>query len=187
VDRRDWSTPHFLFIGKDWEGKNGEAVVRAFDRLRRDTPEATLDIVGNHPPLDSAGVTGHGPLSLDDPASRRRIEALYRRATCFVLPSHYEASALVYVEAGAAGLPCIGTINGGTRDLVGDAGRLVDPLDDEGLYQAMRELSNPATAEALGAIARERAPLFSWRAVAERIVRALQLPGVRLEAYAEFL
>src|SRR4051812_4908000 len=31
---RDWSNPRLLFVGLDWEGKHGPAVVRAFERLR---------------------------------------------------------------------------------------------------------------------------------------------------------
>jgi hypothetical protein len=184
---RDWRRPRFLFVGKDWQGKNGPALLRAFTRLRREVPEASLDVVGNHPPLDVEGVAGYGSLRLGDPEARRRLERLYETATCFVLPSQYEASAIAYVEALSAGLPCIGTSVGGSRDLIGDAGRLVDPSDDDALLDAMRELVNPDTAARLGELGRKRSELFTWRAVAERVLRALRLPDVPLEGLAEFL
>jgi glycosyltransferase involved in cell wall biosynthesis len=44
--RRDWSTPRFLFVGNDFERKNGVAVVSAFKRLRDQVSEARLDVVG---------------------------------------------------------------------------------------------------------------------------------------------
>jgi len=115
------------------------------------------------------------------------MEGLFQQATCFVLPSRYEAAAIAYVEAGAAGLPSIGTSVGGGKELIGDAGRIVDPNDDEGLFAAMLELSRPETAQRLGDLARERSNLFTWPAVAQRVLRALALPGVTVESFAQFL
>ncbi len=181
---RDWSVPRFLFVGRDWAGKNGAGVVRAFSRLRSELPEARLDVVGSHPPIAAAGITGHGPLRLNVPAERARAEALFGRATCFVMPSHFEASAIVYTEAAAAGLPSIGTGVGGSKELIGDGGRIVDPSDDDGLLDAMRALADPGTAARLGAIALERSRLFTWRAVSERLLRALALPGVPADELA---
>ncbi len=161
--------------------------MRAFARLRSEIPEARLDVVGNHPPLHAPGVTGHGPLRLNVPAERARAEVLFQRATCFVMPSHFEASAIVYAEAAAAGLPSIGTSVGGSRELIGDGGRLVDPADDDDLLDAMRALAEPGTAERLGALSLERSALFTWRAVAERLLRALALPGASPAGLAPFL
>jgi glycogen synthase len=184
---RDWSVPRFIWIGTDWYGKNGDAVLRAFERLRREQPSARLDFIGNHPPLRKDGVTGHGPLRLNEPAHRTRMAELLHASTCFVLPSRYEAAAIAYVEAGGAGLPCIGTTVGGARELIGDAGRLVDPADEDALFEAMLELSDPETAARLGALAVARAPLYTWQAVAERILRALQMPLRETASFAGFL
>ena len=43
------------FVGGDWERKNGDAILRAFGRVRTDIPEARLDLVGSHPPVEPAG------------------------------------------------------------------------------------------------------------------------------------
>jgi glycosyltransferase involved in cell wall biosynthesis len=182
---RDWSSPRFLFVGREWERKNGPRVVRAFARLRRELPDATLDVAGHHPPLEEPGVTGHGFLRLSDPGDRARAEELFRRATCFVMPSLHEPSALAYVEASVAGLPIVGTVEGGSELLIGDGGILVDPRDDDALLDAMRRLADPATAERAGALARERSELFTWRKVAERLLRALGAPGTDPGALAE--
>lgn len=184
---RDWSVPRFIWIGTDWYGKNGDAVLRAFARLRRERTDARLDLIGAHPPVSADGVVGHGPLSLNDPEHRTRMAGLLHAATCFVLPSRYEAAAIAYVEAGAAGLPCIATTVGGARELIGDAGRLVDPTDDDALFTAMLELSDPTTALELGRLALERAPLYTWRAVAERVLRALRPAGLDVDSFAQFL
>jgi glycosyltransferase involved in cell wall biosynthesis len=183
VVTRDWGRPRFLFVGMDWEHKNGPGVMRAFARLRREHPESHLDVVGSHPPLDAPGVTGHGILRLDAPEQRARLEALFARSTCFVMPSHYDAAGIAYVEAASAGLPSIGTRNGGPGFLIGDGGLVVDPRDDEALLGALRHLADPDTAARMGAAAKERSELFTWSAVARRLVRALDgAPGEALLA-----
>jgi glycosyltransferase involved in cell wall biosynthesis len=184
---RDWRTPRFLFVGLDWEGKNGPGVLAAFAALRAELPAATLDVVGAHPPLDAAGVTGHGVLRMDVPADKALLESLFATSTCFVMPSHREASAIAYIEAMTAGLPIVGSAAGGSIDLIGDAGQVVDPADAAALLQAMRAYARPETAERLSAAAVRRSALFTWRAVAERIVRALGLPQVADAELAAFL
>ena len=176
---RDWSSPRFLFVGMDWPRKNGDAVVRAFARLRESLPDARLDLVGGHPAIDAPGVTGHGILRMDDPDQHAELERLFAEATCFVMPSLSEASAIAYVEAGAAGLPSIGTTSGGSDYLIGEGGVVVDPHDPEALLAAMRRLADPATAQRMGAAAKLRSRMFTWPEVARRLVRAIE--GVPVE------
>lgn len=176
---RDWSTPRFLFVGKDWERKNGPAVLRAFERLRRHAPEARLDLVGGHPPVDAEGVTGQGMLQVGEPAHRSRLDLLFGSSTCFVMPSWHEPFGIVFSEASAAGIPSIGTTVGGCGELIEPVGRVVHPADEDALLAAMLELADPDTARRLGAAARERAELFTWQAVGERMLRALGLAGER--------
>lgn len=172
---RDWRQPRFLFVGVEWERKNGDAVVRAFMRLHAEVQSARLDVVGGHPPLDHhSGITGHGILRLDVAEQRARLEGLFSTATCFVMPSRSEASAIAYVEAAAAGIPSIGTTEGGSDFLIGDGGLIVHPEDEDALLEAMRHLSEPSIAARLGKAAQGRSELFTWHAVGERLLRALR-------------
>jgi glycosyltransferase involved in cell wall biosynthesis len=184
---RDWSRPRFLFIGSDWHGKNGDAVLRAFTLLRESWPNAHLDVAGHHPRMDLPGVSTHGWLHPDRALDRGRIEQLFENATCLVMPSHREAMGIVYAEASSAGIASIGTKAGGGSQIIGHTGRVVDPEDDAELLDAMRELAEPERARELGALAHDRSRLFTWQAVAERLLRALGLPGVDMENLAEFL
>jgi Glycosyl transferases group 1 len=184
---RDWETPRFLFLGVDWELKRGPAVLEAFAEVRRTHPGATLDVAGEHPRLDAEGVTGHGRLSLASEEDRERLEGLLHRATCLVVPSTREAFGIAYVDAAAAGVPSIGTTVGGAPSTIGEGGRVVAPGDHEGLVAAMLELCDPAIARDLGRLALERSRLFTWNAVAERVLRALRPPGVEVESLAEFV
>ena len=178
---RNWDAPRFLFIGRDWQRKNGDAVVRAFVRLRREVPDVQLDVVGGHPRLGEKGVTEHGSIEVSDAHGRVQLEALFARATCFVLPSCFEPFGIVYVEAAAAGLPSIAGAIGGTADSVGPGGLIVDPHDDDGIYRAMRDLCDADTARHLGAIAQARSAAFTWSATTQRMLCSLDLapmPGV---------
>jgi glycosyltransferase involved in cell wall biosynthesis len=172
---RDWESPRFLFVGADWHRKNGERVLEAFRRVRQQVPSATLDIVGRHRPIRAPNVSDHGSLDLSEAADLHRLERLFEDASCLVVPSLHDPSALVYVEAAAAGIPAIGTIKGGSRELIGEGGLVVDPTDDEAILRAMLALSDPITAARLGAIARARSERFTWPEVAARIVAGLGL------------
>jgi glycosyltransferase involved in cell wall biosynthesis len=184
---REWGTPHFLFVGVDWQRKNGAAVLAAFPEVRERYPDATLDVVGGHPPIDQPGVTGHGRLSLIDEQDRRRLAELYARATTFVMPSLHEPAGIVYVEAAGAGIASIGTTDGGAATMIGPGGLVVDPRSEEQVVAAMLELAEPARARELGELARTHSELLSWRKVAERVVRATAIPGLDTSGLAEFL
>jgi glycosyltransferase involved in cell wall biosynthesis len=183
-EERNWSVPAFLFIGWDWQRKNGDAVVRAFVRLRELVPDAVLNVVGHHPPLEVEGIVGHGPLSLFDPGECDQVAALFHASTCLVVPSFVEPFGIVYVEAAHTGLPSIGSAVGGAADSIGDGGIVVDPEDPDGLFDAMRKLAESDTARELGARAARRAQNLTWEATTNRILEAAGLSAVDLSAPA---
>jgi glycosyltransferase involved in cell wall biosynthesis len=177
-DRARGSAPRYLFVGREWDRKHGPALLRAFARLRSERPDASLDLVGGHPPVQAEGVTGHGLLWLDRPDDGARVRALFAAATCFVMVSEVEPFGLVYIEAAAAGMPSIATSVGGAATIVPEGtGLLVPPGDEAALLDAMRTLADPEVARRMGAAARERSALFAWEKVGARVLRALGLPG----------
>jgi glycosyltransferase involved in cell wall biosynthesis len=177
---RDWSTPHYLFIGVDWKRKNGDAVLRAFSEVRRVYPTATLDVVGKHPAISMAGVRAHGFLPREDARAQALLDSLLASATAFVLPSRFDPSPIAYLEAASAGLPVIATTQGGAGELLGDAALSVHPDDDGALLSAMLRLADPATARSMGASATGFAATASWTHVAGRILEGL--PGYARQA-----
>jgi phosphatidylinositol alpha-1,6-mannosyltransferase len=110
--------------------------------------------------------------------------AWYRTADVFVLPSRSEPPDVdgfpgVFLEAGACGLPTIGSNEGGTEDAVleGRTGLLVPSNDPGALAKAMTRLaSSPSLREVLGRCARDRAGSdASWDNVAQRIWLTMQI------------
>jgi len=92
---------------------------------------------------------------------RTRVGEWLRGAEVFVLPSQWEARALVVQEAMAAGTPVVATDVGGLRDLVGGTGLLVPPGDPESLAKAVdRILADPILREGLAAHGREVAVML---------------------------
>jgi glycosyltransferase involved in cell wall biosynthesis len=183
--QRDWSVPHFLFLGIDWERKQGQAVLDAFAAIRASHPQATLDLVGGHPPVEAPGVSGHGILSLDSAADRKRQAQILARATCLVLPSKFEPFGIAYVDAGASGVASIGTTSGGAATAIGDGGFLVDPGDMQGLRQAMLKMCDPETARELGERAFAHAAGLSWQKVAQRMHSILRLDRAAGHPYSQ--
>jgi Glycosyl transferases group 1 len=184
---RDWSTPHFLMLAVKWNLKRGPAVLEAFAKVRERYPEATIEVAGKHPPLDAPGVTGHGMLNLGSPDDRARLLGLLSRATCHVMPSYREAFGIAYVDAGSAGVPSIGTTVGGAPETIGGGGLVVDPGDDDGLVAAMLELAKPEVAQEMGRRAQERAAIFNWQKVAERMLRALAPAEFDIDDLADYV
>jgi glycosyltransferase involved in cell wall biosynthesis len=169
---RDWSKPAFLFVGVDWRRKNGQRVVDAFRQLHEDYGTAVLHLVGQHDPVETAGVIDHGMLHKNDPDAQALLDRLYSESTAFVLPSLFDPSPIAYLEAASAGLPVIATSQGGAGSLLAGAATIVDPTDDLGLLAAMRDLVDPTRAQQMGAAAAAAAANSSWQAVAGRILAA---------------
>ncbi|CAN5317494.1 glycosyltransferase family 4 protein [soil metagenome] len=89
--------------------------------------------------------------------ARSDVPTWMAAADVFVLPSAWEARALVVQEALAAGLPVVASAVGGLPDLVADAGVLVRVGDPRELADAVVGLlSDPQRRAALAAAGRQR-------------------------------
>jgi glycosyltransferase involved in cell wall biosynthesis len=170
---RNWSSPRFLFVGVDWKRKNGEMVLRAFREVRAKIPDAVLSLVGESPQMEESGIERYGFLPREDLAAQRILDGLYDNATCFVLPSRFDPSAIAYLEASSAGLPVIATGAGGSSELLGDAAVIVNPDDVDGIARAMLDLSDPDRAREAGVSAAARAAQYSWERVGQRLLDVL--------------
>ncbi|WP_425336065.1 glycosyltransferase family 4 protein [Sinorhizobium numidicum] len=171
--KRSFENPRFLFVGVDWKRKNGAAVLDAFARVHEKFPRATLAVVGKHPPLRQAGVTGYGFLAREDPRGQKILDQLFAQSTAFVLPSLFDPSPIAYLEAASCGLPVIATTRGGGGELLCDGSIRVDPYDRDSLVEAMLRLCDGEEASSMGARALARSATSRWQDVCRRIVDGL--------------
>jgi starch synthase len=164
--------PRILFVGRDFERKGGDILIRAFELVRRELPDATLDLVGVGERFDVPGVTSHGKI-----ATARQMQELYAGARVFTLPSRYEPYGLVLIEAMAHGVPCIGADVQSIPEILdsGRTGLLVEPGDPDGLAEALvKLLGDYKLALSVGAAGRERvASHLTWDHVAGRMAPIL--------------
>jgi len=89
----------------------------------------------------------------------------YRAANIFTLPSwSYEAFGIVYLEAMASGIPVVATDDELRREIVGDAGILVDPTDLDSYANALKK----ALSIDWGNKPRIQAEKFDWDKIAKK-------------------
>lgn len=166
TEDRDYARPHILFVGLDWKRKGGPDLVKAFDLVRENCPEARLTIVGARPEIHIPNCQVIGQVKPEE------LDQYYQQASVFCLPTHLEPFGIVFIEAMTAHLPIVATRVGAIPDFVeeGKNGWLVEPGDVKAIASALlRLLKDPAMCRAFGEhsyrLTKER---YSWRAVGEK-------------------
>lgn len=143
IRRYEANDPVGLFVGHIGPMKGVPDLLMALYRLKKAGRPVKFVVVG---PPQMAGdaqkiAAQHAELGLEDvvtfvgPLEGEALWQQFRDAAYFVLPSYVEGLPIVFMEAGAFGLPVIGTPVGVIPDLLehGRNGLLVQPGDVEGL------------------------------------------------------
>jgi glycosyltransferase involved in cell wall biosynthesis len=125
-----------------------------------------------------AGPRGWGPDLPETPnvvltgwLGNETLPGLYAAAEFFCYPSLYEGFGLPPLEAMAAGTPVVAGNYGAAREVLGEAALIVDPLDVDGLVDALRSLaSDEALRRRLQVAGRARATGFRWEDTAKATI-----------------
>jgi phosphatidylinositol alpha-1,6-mannosyltransferase len=171
----------------EYRYKGHDVLLRALPLIRARVPDVEWVVVGDGPlrgPLEqlgaSQGLDGQVRFVGELPDSER--DAWLDRAHVFAMPSRLPAGGggegfgIVYLEAGAHGLPVVAGNVGGALDAVvdGETGLLVDPTDHVAVADAVADLLNDTQrAEALGRAGQARSCKFAWPDVAGRVEELL--------------
>lgn len=101
---------------------------------------------------------------------------LYSAAKTFVYPSLYEGFGLPVLEAMQSGLPVITSNTSSLPEVCGDAGILIDPLNESALAAAMEKLltANSTTYDELVRRSLLQAKKFSWNNFAAQLFEIYQ-------------
>lgn len=164
--------PYIVCVGLLQPRKNLPLLLRAFVKAKRAAAaEHVLAIVGRRGWLtgeieqavaqagDDAFFTGYAP--------DEDLPMLYGAADALAYPSLYEGFGLPPAEAMACGCPVIASDSSSLPEVVGDAGLLVSPKDEEGWVQALiRLLTDEALRRRLSELGAARAQQFTWTAAA---------------------
>jgi phosphatidylinositol alpha-1,6-mannosyltransferase len=166
------------------ERKGHDVIARALPLVRAKVPEARWVVIGDGPlrPRVEAAIAAAGvseAVSLLGRVDDAERDGWLDRAAVFCMPSRVppgglggEGFGIVYLEAGAHGLPVVAGNVAGALDAVvdGETGILVDPTDHEAVAAALvRILADPDLASRLGTGGREDAEAHAWPRIAARV------------------
>lgn len=177
--------PTVLGVGVNKPRKGFHVLLEAVARVRADVPDVQCVIIGSQSDADyvaqlQAQIDTHGLAEHVQLLGRVPDDVLlgwYHTADVFALPAvnvggKFEGFGLVYLEAGAAGLPVVGTWGCGAEEAIvdGETGLLVPQQDAGALAAALtRLLGDPALCAQMGTAGEARAAAFSWANIAVRV------------------
>ncbi|WP_082794055.1 glycosyltransferase family 4 protein [Roseivirga seohaensis] len=170
----------FLFVGRLHPVKGLVPVITAIAKTKS---KIQLDIVGNGPQYKTLKdlIKKHkleSQITLLGEFSNAQIHEAIPSYRALLLPSSYETQGIVLLEANAHGVPVVATDLAAIRESVshGENGLLCNIEQPESYVYAMEYLlENPAEAERMGAIGKERiSSVFTWDKVAERTIESYQ-------------
>ena len=172
------SERYFLFLGTLQPRKNIARLVAAYARWKAAHPDdpAGLVLAGAQGWLyDPAWVEGVEGVTLTGYVDDADRGALYAGALALVFPSLYEGFGFPAVEAMGCGTPVLASNTSSLPELVGDAGLLVDPLDEAAIADGMARLADDEALHArLAAEGPIQAARFTWEAGARGILAGLE-------------
>jgi glycosyltransferase involved in cell wall biosynthesis len=163
--------PAVLYVGSVFNRRHVPDLIRAFGRLARAHPDATLDLVGDNRSFPHEDLPRLVSNEQVDPRIRwrqyvtdRDLGALYARARAFAFLSEYEGLGLTPLEALTAGVPPVLTDTAVARESCGNAA----------LYVPMGDLR--ATTEALEALLFDEPTRQRILSAAPAVLRRYQWP-----------
>jgi glycosyltransferase involved in cell wall biosynthesis len=177
--------PYFLSVCTLEPRKNIGLLISAYERLLKTLHENEL------PLLVLIGEVGWKVQTLFDKINRintifpnsiiltgfvtdEELSVFYSFTSAFVYPSFYEGFGLPPLEAMQCGAPVITSNKSSLPEVVGNAGILIDPNDEEALLQALKLCLGKGEVKNMRKKSLQRAALFSWDITVNNIVGILQ-------------
>ena len=147
IEGLDLNVPFALHVGSNLRRKNRDAVLRIFNRVKKEW-NGQLVFAGER--LDSKlqalarelGVE-HRVRQFENPDSDL-LEALYNNAVALLYPSRFEGFGWPIIEAQACGCPVICSTAGPLPEAAGQAGLFHPVEDEEGFAADLLRLTEPA-------------------------------------------
>lgn len=177
--------PIVLSVGEVKKRKGYHVSLAAFAKVKKVLPDAQYWIVGNLASKmyikelqSSIAEQGLTDVTFLGTVSEGKLQECYRQASVFLLTPqqtglNFEGFGLVYIEAGAYGLPVVGTRVGGVPDAIRHdvTGFVLEPDDTDGIAGSIvRLLSDKKLAATMGRANRDWAETLTWERFAREQV-----------------
>ncbi|OGL87214.1 hypothetical protein A3I40_03580 [Candidatus Uhrbacteria bacterium RIFCSPLOWO2_02_FULL_48_12] len=176
--------PVLLTISRLVERKGHDVVLRALEIVWREVPDLRYFIIGDGPMRARLKILKNtlsrheqvkflGALDDDETTAWLSLAAIFIMTPRTLPNGDVEGLGIVYLEAGYAGKPVIGSYSGGVSEAIvdGETGLLVPENDIKATTAAiLKLLHDPALAARMGAAGRKRALGFSARSGASKIL-----------------
>lgn len=180
--------PYILYVGTIEPRKNLTRLLRAFEQLKREAgiPHQLVLAGGRGWRCDeiyrtASKIEGTQDVVFCGYVRNEAKNSLYANASVFVFPSLYEGFGIPPLEAMTMGCPVVCAGAASLPEVVGDAARLVDPLDEvdiaEGIWQVLSDSRCACDLRERGRIQTQR---FSWERSAQtlfNLYRSMEGPG----------
>ena len=136
-----------LFVGSIFNRRHVPDLIRAFGRLARRRPAASLDLVGDNRTYPHEDVRQlidaellHGRIRWHEYASDEQLQQLYAEAAAFAFLSEYEGLGLTPLEALASGVPPVLLDTPVAKESCGGAALYVASGDLSAMAAALEQL-----------------------------------------------
>jgi glycosyltransferase involved in cell wall biosynthesis len=159
---------NILFVGKNFEAKGGNILLKSFQQVRKKIHDACLIIVGPKERIKGPGIIYKGWVASKD------MPEIYSKSSLFVLPTLREAFGLSFLEAMAHQLPCIGTNIQSIPEMIseGKNGFLVPTFNEAKLAEKIiLILENKKLKKRMGLAGyRKIIEFYNWKSVVSKII-----------------
>lgn len=152
-----------MHIGNFRQPKNPEGVIKVFDLVQRQVPNARLALVGEGPEISTIKHRCREKdicHKVNYLGTVDNVERVIPMADCVLQPSYRESFGMVLLEAMACGIPTVSSNVDGIPEVVreGETGYMADPDDHQAMADRIIQICRSDDLQArLGAAGRERA------------------------------
>jgi glycosyltransferase involved in cell wall biosynthesis len=163
--------PYFLYVGNFKPHKNVPRILEAFSRsgLANDFRLVMAGLPDVKTVAKIRNLKLSHRVSCAGSPSDSDLAAFYRGATALVTPSLAEGFGLPALEAMACGCPVVAAHRGAQREVLGEAGILVNPESIEDIAGGMYRATDLECRTRAVSTGYQRASRFSWDATAARV------------------
>ena len=180
--RKKYQLPEkfIVYVGHIYPGKNVGRVFKAFSKVREEH-DIKLVVAGSYKwkykddlaLVEKLGLQDH--IQLTGHVPPEELVGFYNLAQLTVFPSFYESFGLTNVEANACGCPLVTSETGGSSEAAGDAAIYIDPLDVDGIADAIKRiLSDETLRRDLIEKGLKNVQRFSWEKTARETLEVIE-------------